>query len=100
MKSNVSSFIPAGVGSTLSQIQNPTAFGDQLANQAKQQVIGVILGPIQKLKTEIEKVIRLIGSGVDTGETPKEKRQTIEDLQRAKSDILEGVELFREAAGL
>lgn len=57
MKSNISSFIPAGVGSTLSQIQNPTAFGDQLANQAKQQVIGVILGPIQKLKTEIEKVI-------------------------------------------
>lgn len=57
MKSNVSSFIPAGVGNTLSQIQNPTTFGDQLANQAKQQVIGVILGPIQKLKTEIEKVI-------------------------------------------
>ena len=57
MKSNVSSFIPPNVGNTLSQIQNPTAFGDQLANQAKQQVIGVILGPIQKLKTEIEKVI-------------------------------------------
>lgn len=57
MKSNVSSFIPAGVGSTLSQIQNPTTFGDQLANQAKQQVIAVILGPIQKLKAEIEKVI-------------------------------------------
>jgi hypothetical protein len=49
---------------------------------------------------EIEKVIRLIGSGVDTGETPKEKRQTIEDLQRAKSGILTGVEQFREAAGL
>jgi hypothetical protein len=57
MKSNVSSFIPAGLGSTLSQIQNPTTFGDQLANQAKQQVIAVILGPIQKLKAEIEKVI-------------------------------------------
>jgi hypothetical protein len=57
MKSNVSSFIPSSVGNTLSQIQNPTTFGDQLANQAKQQVIGVILGPIQKLKTEIEKVI-------------------------------------------
>jgi hypothetical protein len=57
MKSNVSSFIPPGVGNTLSQIQNPTTFGDQLANQAKQQAIGVILGPIQKLKTEIEKVI-------------------------------------------
>ena len=57
MKSNVSSFIPPSVGNTLSQIQNPTTFGDQLANQAKQQAIGVILGPIQKLKTEIEKVI-------------------------------------------
>ena len=57
MKSNVSSFIPSSVGNTLSQIQNPTTFGDQLVNQAKQQAIGVILGPIQKLKTEIEKVI-------------------------------------------
>jgi len=57
MKSNVSSFIPSSVGNTLSQIQNPTTFGDQLTNQAKQQVIGVVLGPIQKLKTEIEKVI-------------------------------------------
>jgi hypothetical protein len=58
MKSNVSSFIPPGVGSTLSQIQNPTTFGDQLANQAKQQVIAVVLGPIQKLKDDIEKEIK------------------------------------------
>jgi hypothetical protein len=57
MKSNVSSFIPPSVGSTLSQIQNPTTFGDQLANQAKQQVIAVILGPIQKLKNEIDKAV-------------------------------------------
>jgi len=57
MKSNVSSFIPEGVGNTLSQIQNPSSFGQQLANQAKQQVIGVVLGPIQKLKDEIEKTI-------------------------------------------
>jgi hypothetical protein len=57
MKSNVSSFVPPDVGNTLSQIQNPTSFGDQLANQAKQQVIAVILGPIQKLKDDIEKEI-------------------------------------------
>ena len=57
MKSNVSSFIPAGIGNTLSQIQNPASFGQQLANQAKQQVIGVVDGVIQRLKTEIENTI-------------------------------------------
>ena len=57
MKSNVSSFIPAGVGNTLSQIQNPASFGQQLANQAKQQVIGVVDGVVQRLRTEIENTI-------------------------------------------
>ena len=57
MKSNVSSFIPAGVGNTLSQIQKPASFGQQLANQAKQQVIGVINGVVQRLRTEIEDTI-------------------------------------------
>jgi hypothetical protein len=57
MKSNVSSFIPSDVNSTLSQIQNPTTFGEQLTNNAKQQVIGVVLGVIGKLKAEIEKTI-------------------------------------------
>jgi hypothetical protein len=56
-KSNVSSFIPSNINSTLSQIQNPSTFGEQLVNQAKQKVIGVVLGPIQKLKDEIEKTI-------------------------------------------
>jgi len=53
-----------------------------------------------KEMAEIDKVIRFVGSEVDTGETPKEKRKTIENLQRAKSKILSGVELFRGAAGL
>jgi len=57
MKYNVSSFIPAGVGNTLSQIQNPASFGQQLANQAKQQVIGVVNGVVQRLRTEIENTI-------------------------------------------
>jgi hypothetical protein len=57
MKSNVSSFIPSGVGNTLSQIQNPSAFGQQLANQAKQQVIGVVNDVIQRLRIEIENTI-------------------------------------------
>ena len=57
MKSNVSSFIPPGVNNALSQIQNPTTFGEQLANNAKQQVVGVVLGVIGKLKAEIEKTI-------------------------------------------
>ena len=55
-KSNLSSFLPAGMGNTLANT-NPSTFGEQIANQAKQQVIGVILGPIQKLKDEIEKTI-------------------------------------------
>ena len=57
MKSNVSSFIPAGVGSTLSQVQNPKAFGEQIVNNAKQQVIGAVLGIVGKLKNEIEETI-------------------------------------------
>jgi hypothetical protein len=57
MKSNVSSFIPAGVGNTLSQIQKPASFGQQLTNQAKQQVIGVVNGVVQRLRTEIENTI-------------------------------------------
>jgi hypothetical protein len=57
MKSNVSSFIPADVGNTLSQIQNPSSFGQQLTNQTKQQVIGVVDSVIQRLRTEIENTI-------------------------------------------
>ena len=57
IKSNVSSFIPAGVGSTLSQVQNPKAFGEQIVNNAKQQVIGAVLGIVGKLKNEIEETI-------------------------------------------
>ena len=60
IKSNVSSFIPAGVGSTLSQVQNPKAFGEQIVNNAKQQVIGAVLGIVGKLKNEIEETIGII----------------------------------------
>ena len=48
IKSNVSSFIPAGIGSTLSQVQNPKACGEQIVNNAKQQVIGAVLGIVGK----------------------------------------------------
>jgi len=55
-KSNLSSFLPAGMGNTLANT-NPSTFGEQIANQAKQQVIGVVLGTVQKLKIEIENTI-------------------------------------------
>jgi hypothetical protein len=57
MKSNVSSFIPSNIGNTLSQT-TPATFGQQIANQSKQQVIGVVLGTVQKLKNEIELTIK------------------------------------------
>ena len=58
MKSNLSSLIPNDVSNTLSQIQNPKSFGEQIANNTKQQVIGAVLGIVGKLKDEIEKTIR------------------------------------------
>ena len=56
-KSNVSSFIPSNISNTLSQVQNPKSFGEQIANNAKQQVVGAVLGIVGKLKDEIEKTI-------------------------------------------
>jgi len=57
MRSNVSSLIPNDISNTLSQIQNPTSFGEQIANNAKKQVVGAVLGIVGKLKDEIEKTI-------------------------------------------
>jgi len=57
MKSNVSSLIPSNVNNTLSQIASPKSFGEQIANNAKQQVVGAVLGIVGKLKDEIERTI-------------------------------------------
>jgi len=57
IQSNVSSFVPSNISNTLSQVQNPKSFGEQIANNAKQQVVGAVLGIVGKLKDEIEKTI-------------------------------------------
>ena len=49
---------------------------------------------------EFNSLIRFVSSEANDSQTPKEKREMIEDIQRAKSDILTGVENFRVAAGL
>ena len=56
-KSNISSLVPSGITNTLSQIQNPQSFGEQLLDNAKKQVINAALGIVQKLKDEIQKTI-------------------------------------------
>jgi hypothetical protein len=57
LQSNISSLVPSSITNTLSQIQNPQSFGDQLLDNAKKQVINAALGIVQKLKDEIQKTI-------------------------------------------
>ena len=57
LQSNISSLVPSGITNTLSQIQNPQSFGDQLLDNAKKQVVNAALGIVQKLKDEIQKTI-------------------------------------------
>jgi hypothetical protein len=56
--SNVSSLISPGVTTTLSTIKPPVAFGDQLKNTAKQKLLQQSLGPVDRIKKEIEKVVK------------------------------------------
>ena len=57
LQSNISSLVPSNITNTLSQIQNPQSFGQQLLDNAKKQVINAALGIVQKLKDEIQKTI-------------------------------------------
>ena len=57
LKSNVSSFVPSSINDTLSKINNPQAFGQQLLDKTKDKVIGAALGYVQQLKDEIERTI-------------------------------------------
>ena len=57
LQSNISSLVPSNITNTLSQIQNPQSFGEQLLDNAKKQVINAALGIVQKLKDEIQKTI-------------------------------------------
>lgn len=49
---------------------------------------------------DINDLIRQIGESSSYPGTPKEKREEITDLQKLKSDVLEGVERERKEAGL
>jgi hypothetical protein len=55
---NVSNLVPPEINAAVSIIQDPKAFGDQVKNYAKQKVIQAALGIVDKLKKEIEDVIK------------------------------------------
>jgi D-sedoheptulose 7-phosphate isomerase len=57
LKSNISSFVPPEVNNTLSRVNDPKAFGQQILDKTKEKVISTALGYIQKLKDEIERTI-------------------------------------------
>lgn len=55
---NVSSLISPGINSTLSSTGLPNAFGDQIANKAKQKVTSAAVGQLQILKQKSEEIIK------------------------------------------
>jgi len=55
---NVSSLISPGITNTLASTGLPTAFGDQVVNQAKQKVVSAALGQLQILKQKLEGIIK------------------------------------------
>ena len=57
LKANISSFVPPNVNDTLSKINDPKAFGQQILDKTKEKVISAALGYVQKIKDEIEKTI-------------------------------------------
>lgn len=57
LKSNISSFVPSNVGETLSRVNDPKAFGQQILDKTKEKVVGAALGYVQKLKDEIERTV-------------------------------------------
>jgi hypothetical protein len=57
LKSNLSSLVPPNINNIISTVQNPQAFGQQLIDNAKKQVVSAALGIVQKLKDEIQRTI-------------------------------------------
>jgi CHASE3 domain sensor protein len=57
IKSDLSSFIPSDINNTLSKINDPKAFGQQLLDKTKDKVIGAALGYVQQLQDEIERTV-------------------------------------------
>lgn len=55
---NISSLIPSEINSTIATIQSPTAFGDQLKNNAIQKIKQGSLSIVDRLKNEIEQTIQ------------------------------------------
>ena len=93
---NVSSLIPAEVNQTLSNVQTPKSFGDQLVNNSKQKVQQSILGKTNELKSQIQdltlKIINLEVSHANnlndlllktTPTPPIQPVLTIEEYQQA-----------------
>lgn len=57
-QANVSQYLPPGVGTTLGNIQNPKAFGEQTLDQGKQLVKAAALGIVEVIKQEIVAVTK------------------------------------------
>jgi hypothetical protein len=57
LQSNISSFIPSNINNTISNIQNPQAFGQQIIDNVKQKVVGSVLDIVTRLKNEIERTV-------------------------------------------
>ena len=57
-KTNASNLIPAEINAAVAIIENPKAFGDQIKELAKQKAIQAALGIVNKIKKEIEDVIK------------------------------------------
>jgi hypothetical protein len=54
---NISSLVPSNIANNLSQIKNPKSFGAQLVDNNKDKIIQSALGPVNKLKNDIEKIV-------------------------------------------
>ena len=54
---NVSSLVPTQINNTLSSVNLPQAFGDQVKDAAKQKIKQVALGQLDKLRKEAEDII-------------------------------------------
>ena len=57
MGNNVANLVPSSINSTLSVVEKPKAFGDQLLKASEQQVLTVGLSIVDQIKKEIEYII-------------------------------------------
>ena len=57
MGNNVANLVPSSINSTLSVVEKPKAFGDQLLKASEQEVLTVGLSIVDQIKKEIEYII-------------------------------------------